>query len=337
MQRSKIEWTDYSGDCANFVWRGRRPGDCECSPGCAHCYVTRAMQRASHWPEITTFFPDKLAQLARCRPTPGNITYRRGSGSRPMVFVCDTGDLFHPLVAEEQIFAALDVLVARDDIDWQLLTKRAARLLTVAQRYCQGRGLERLPDNIWGMVTACNQAEADEKIPALLAAPFAMRGVSVEPMLGAMDLSQYSMCGFFADPEAPHYAPKGTIGCPEDKPVGYGLRLRSRLDWVIVGGESGAAARPINPAWVRALRDQCQDADTALFFKQWGEFAPANWHHDTNFVGGICADDPRGGQIAYNPQGSLFHMWDGGALMMRVGKAKAGARLDGKRWQKWPR
>ena len=81
------------------------------------------------------------------------------------------------------------------------------------------------------------------------------------------------------------------------------------LDWVIVGGESGPAARPMHPDWARALRDQCAAAGVPLFFKQWGEFRPAGPGEDLS-VSGVVAIGPDG-------------------LVRRVGKKAAGRHLDG--------
>lgn len=102
--------------------------------------------------------------------------------------------------------------------------------------------------NLWLGVTAENQRRADERIPVLLDTPAARRFVSIEPMLGPVDLR----LAF------------GTEG-PRQTYI-------EQLDWVICGGETGPGARPVHPDWVRSLRDQCQMAETPFFFKSWGEF-----------------------------------------------------------------
>ena len=106
--------------------------------------------------------------------------------------------------------------------------------------------------NLWLGVTAENQRRADERIPVLLDTPAARRFVSVEPMLGPVDLRRAF----------------GTDG-PRQTYV-------EQLDWVICGGETGPGARPVHPDWVRSLRDQCQMAETPFFFKSWGDWYP-NW------------------------------------------------------------
>jgi protein gp37 len=91
-------------------------------------------------------------------------------------------------------------------------------------------------DNVWMGVSVENQVWADRRIPALKQVPAAVRFLSCEPLL---------------------------------RP----LNLRSHLegiDWVIVGGESGPQARPIDPSWVRNIRHDCREAGVPFFFKQWG-------------------------------------------------------------------
>jgi len=113
-----------------------------------------------------------------------------------------------------------------------------------------GRGKLDLPvpwpyPNVWGMVTAENQQLADERIPLLLASPFIVRGVSVEPMLGPVDLSPYFQC---------NGADRGTID--------------GGIDWAVVGAESSPKRRPCNLEWVRDLLSQCEAGRKPAFIKQ---------------------------------------------------------------------
>src|SRR5690606_27555803 len=125
-------------------------------------------------------------------------------------------------------------------LDWILVTKRIGNAPRMLPLDWGPRGYP----NVWLLITVCNQAEACRDIPKLLAVPARVRGLSVEPLLGAIGLT-------------PLLATEGR-----------------GLDWVIVGGESGAHARPMRPDWVRALRDECAALEIAFFFKQWGEWAP---------------------------------------------------------------
>lgn len=134
--------------------------------------------------------------------------------------------------------------------------------------------------NLWLGVTVCNQEEADAKIPALLATPAAKRFVSIEPMLGPVELTAVRQSNNSGDMFS------------ADSLTGLWFRERRRnesrndymanqsaaqqrlsaLDWVICGGETGPGARPMHPNWVRSLRDQCKDAEVPFFFKSWGEW-----------------------------------------------------------------
>lgn len=82
------------------------------------------------------------------------------------------------------------------------------------------------------------------------------------------------------------------------------------IDWVIVGGESGEGARPMHVGWAQWLRDQCLANDIKFFFKQWGEWISV----------------PRG---ILHGSNSEFHIWNDGTLSFRVGKKRAGRKLDG--------
>jgi protein gp37 len=102
-------------------------------------------------------------------------------------------------------------------------------------------GRLRWPDNVWMGVSVEDQAQID-RIEHLRMVPAAVRFISAEPLLGPLD----------------------------------GLNL-SGMDWLIAGGESGHGARPVSPAWLRSLRDQCDHADVAFFLKQTGSVLARRW------------------------------------------------------------
>jgi Protein of unknown function (DUF5131) len=93
------------------------------------------------------------------------------------------------------------------------------------------------------------------------------------------------------------------------------------LHWVICGGESGPDARPMHPDWARSIRDQCEAAGVAFFFKQWGAYAWAP--DDLNFEQAL-----RWNAIQI-PGGSPYLMHSDGRTVFRVGKKRAGRLLDG--------
>lgn len=163
--------------------------------------------------------------------------------------------------------------------------------------------------NVWLMATVCNQDEADRLIPILLEISAAVRGVSIEPMLGPVDLTRY------LDMEETRYRGDDTSGFLDYEPL---------LHWVICGGETGPGARPMHPDWVRGLRDQCAAAGTPFFFKRWGELVTENQSPD---------------EIILPGQSSIPHGWKGRKYedsVYRVGKRRSGRLLDGVEWNELP-
>lgn len=146
--------------------------------------------------------------------------------------------------------------------------------------------------NVWLGVSVEDQQRADERIPDLLATPAAVRWISAEPLLGSVDLR------WIAQPDDERDGViDALLGCDwvqrdgnDFEPVRPGHEGRKmgrwvcsseadilanrKIDWVVVGGESGPGARPMHPDWARSLRDQCAAADVPFFFKQWGEHFP---------------------------------------------------------------
>jgi len=185
--------------------------------------------------------------------------------------------------------------------------------------------------NVWLGVAVRRQTDADVGIPRLLHTPAAVRFVICEPLLGPVNLD---------------------LGWNNDLArwdgQGRELPLR-RIDWVIVGGETGRDARPMHPDWVRSLRDQCAAADVPFWFTQWGEFIPAHVEDDPEYAGGRAFNDPTGGRaspciripkklpraketIRLMEPGERTKrtvMLDRDTIAVRAGAAKAGRLLDG--------
>lgn len=291
---TKIEW-------ATETWNPVT-GCTPVSEACQNCYAKRMANRLRGrfgYPEDepfrVTLHPEKLDEPLKWKKP------RR-------VFVCSMGDLFHEKVHPYDIMRIFNVMAQAKQHTFMVLTKRPENLLAFYERLrpgvtipgpyfsiCgKGQGYAgsppRLPDNIWIGVTAENQQRADERIPILLQIPAAVRFVSVEPMLGPVDLSYFI----------------------------------NSLDWVICGGETGPGARPMHPDWVRSIRDQCRDAGTPFFFKQWGDWAPIPTK-DVPVIG--CAD---GGRFHDGPNPSR------GLAMYRVGNKAAGNLIDGQEWRQYP-
>jgi protein gp37 len=241
------------------------------------------------------------------------------------------GDLFHediPFDILNEVFQVM--LQASNRHIFILLTKRPRRAFDffAFETDATGEGCS-LADNMWLGVTAENQQRADERIPILLQIPAAVRFVSIEPMLGPVDLVRLSL--------GEHYL-NALSGQFSDDPEDW--NSSSALDWVIVGGESGPQARQTHPDWVRLVRDDCLGAGVPFFFKQWGEYAPkmfalphlnvgrnwgtldieGNWFPQTTPWNGKQGNDSETREY----------------VMYRVGKKTAGRLLDGRTWDEYP-
>lgn len=239
--RTKIEWCDASWSPVT--------GCTKVSAGCANCYAERMFTRfygprkadPSTWGKNAARFsqvvchPDRLDQPLHWRKP------RR-------VFVCSMGDLFHEDVPDNFILNVLGAMCRAPQHIYMILTKRAERMRDFCKHYCV-----MVSKNLWLGVTVENQETANERIPLLLRTPAAVRFVSVEPMLGPVDIEPFiSVYDKNGEPSGPRCNPDGT----------------DALGWVICGGETGPGARPMRPDWARSLRDQCQAAGVPFFFEQ---------------------------------------------------------------------
>jgi len=152
-----------------------------------------------------------------------------------MIFVNSMSDLFHKDIPKVHIAAVFDTMEKADWHIYQVLTKRSSLL----QKFINARYRTRkAPAHMWFGVSVENR-QATSRIAHLKKANVSVRFLSIEPLIAS---------------------------------VGR-LDLRG-IDWVIVGGESGPGARPMNPEWAIDVRNQCVAARVAFFFKQWGGRLP---------------------------------------------------------------
>lgn len=293
-----IEWTDSSWNPVT--------GCTEVSPGCDRCYAKTFAERwrgtpGHHFEQgfDVVLRPERLDQPIRWKKP------RR-------IFVNSMSDLFHDSVPDEFIARVFAVMARAPHHTFQVLTKRHGRMraLLSSESFeaavfdaCQGEfeGYFQLPlPNVWVGVSVENQQWADIRIPALLATPAAVRFLSMEPLLGPVDLRS-----------------AGAIGRRDWDSARDRGHLDGRVDWVIVGGESGRGARPMRRAWVTSLRDQCTTAGVPFLFKQWGQWKPTD------------VLDPR----------AEYPAWPDTAARLAyasVGKKAAGRELDGRTWDEFP-
>ncbi len=232
-KNSRIEWTHHT---FNPWW-----GCTKVSLGCVHCYAETFSRRIgqdvwgpggerrffgdAHWREPLKWH----AEAAR-------------AGERRRVFCASMADVFENRAELNAHRERLWRLIAETPaLDWLLLTKRPDRVAK-----CVPWGAK-WPANVWMGVTTENQRWAAKRIPLLIELPAAVRFLSCEPLLGALDVSRW-------------------------------LSGSRRVDWIIAGGESGYRARPMNPEWARSLRDQCRATGTPFNFKQWGHWGPDYAH-----------------------------------------------------------
>jgi protein gp37 len=184
------------------------------------------------------------------------------------VFVNSMSDLFHDEVPVTFIAAVFDVMRQTPQHTYQILTKRHARMRSLSKTAAFGEGWP-LP-NVWLGVSAEDQHWADIRIPALIETRAAVRFVSAEPLLGPISLDRYlwlngpSTAGPFYD-----YAGRRRFGGGVGGQAITNIPARD-LHWVIVGGESGPGARPMDSGWADRLVWECREAEVAVFVKQLG-------------------------------------------------------------------
>lgn len=259
--RSAIQWTE-------STWNPVR-GCTKVSTGCKHCYAETFAERFRG----VKGHPYEQGFDVRLVPEALNLPLHWRKPRR--VFVNSMSDLFHEDVPEAFIDQVFSVMVRAPQHTFQVLTKRAGRMrryLEECQRGADDVGGHFPWANIWVGVSCEDQAAAEERIPHLLATPAAVRFISAEPLLGAIDLVPF----LAQRPGGNRPFPGGASAHSEVD----GLR---GLDWIIIGGESGPRARPCDVAWIRSLVEQCRAANVPAFCKQLG--AHVEDRNDAGFEG----------------------------------------------------
>lgn len=358
-QNTTIEWTNATWNCirgCSLVSAGcencyaMREANRHAGPGRPYEGLVRKTPGGPRWTGAVHLVPEKLGDPLRWR--------------KPLrIFTASMSDPFHPAIPDIFLCAMFGVmsltphhihqpLTKRPEraLDWfRSLDRRAERIATIfpdetlnwrrwhvlraaAVNYLGSGKLPSIPSadppwplpNVWVGFSAENQPTFDERWEHAQHVPSAVLWVSLEPLLGPVDVS----------------------------------RALHHLRWVVVGGESGPGARPLHPDWVRSLRDECVSSGVPFFFKQWGAWKPlAGVYEEQVLEDGTVNEDyvqhlldahARYENGALEPSG-YFSTWSkgndvqvqhqpsrGAVYMARVGKGKAGALLDGREWREYP-
>lgn len=269
------------------------------SEGCLNCYAEKMHKR------LTAMGQEKYKI-----PFEGVIfhyeEFRRNLGKKPkMVFVNSMSDTFHEKISGEQIDKILDFCKKNYKHSFQILTKRAERVTGFTY-----------PENVWLGVTV-EKAKYKSRMEYLKNTNAKVKFLSCEPLLE--DLGDLDLNG---------------------------------IDWVIAGGESGRNARPCHPNWIRNIQKQCKKQGIPFFFKQWGEWRPAIQEppfaienpfyskisakillNDGTIINGIFPKDVK----EWETQTKSTIDGKNGVIILKTGKAKSGALLDGIEYKEFPK
>jgi len=303
-----IDWTDHTIN----------PGIYGCtaiSEACRNCYAATMARRLATMPHTAERYAGAAKRVYGRDAWTGTVrvdfdaiqpAFAKLPKRKPArVFVTSMSDLFHKDAPHGFIEDVFLEMANRPHLTFQVLTKRPQRMFEWWADMIRGpligwnqmdavlnSGQLAWPRNVWAGCTVEDQRAADERIPWLLKVPARVRFLSMEPLLGPVDLPRIAAlrnpmwqwgCG-------------GTVPDPKTgRPVHHhDERCRCPIHWVIAGGESGPHARPTHPDWARGIRDQCRAAGVPFFWKQWGAWVPSER------PGWVCYhDDPGGDEFAY--------------------------------------
>lgn len=334
-ENSGIEWTDHTW---NPWW-----GCTKVHSGCANCYAEALDRRwgGDHWGKGAT---RRMVLGEWGKPAKWNREAIATLGRRARVFcasMCDLFEDFRGEVVDQRgdpvpmpgqwlpiygklgrrmsadggrcwTVAALrarvfDLIAETPNLEWLLLTKRPENIVRMVPINWLGTG--EWPANVMTGTSPCDQATADKCIPALLDVP-GRHFLSIEPLLGPVELP---LDRIERDDKGEAFWLHGAK-CPSycDFACGGGVEIAGGIDWVIVGGESGAKARPCGLGWIESILSQCERAGVPVFVKQLGakpvgprcrDCADARVDGVCDNGGGACAPkDPKGGDIAEWPK-----------------------------------
>jgi protein gp37 len=243
--KTKLTWTD-------ATWNPVTGCD-KVSQACKNCYAERDWERLSK-KEDSVYFGRKFTDV-QCHEERLDIPTRWTKPRK--IFVNSMSDVFHPDIPLSFITQMYSQMAMNSHHIFQILTKRPHRMMAIYEDWAAKNDTYATLPNVWLGVSVEDQKSADERIPLLLVTNAAVKWLSIEPLLGPIDLVN-DRDNF---DKLPDYLKLVGMDCVP-------------LDWIVVGGESGPNARPLSPDWVRTIRDDCKRLSIPFLFKQWGEWAP---------------------------------------------------------------
>ena len=284
---TNIEWTEET-------WNPLA-GCSKVSAGCKNCYAIRMANRLAHNPNkriaekyegLTTKQANGELNWTGKINFDQNTLMKKFPKTPTIYFVNSMSDLFHPKVPFYFIDQVYEIMGWHTEHIFQILTKHPERALEY-YKWTHIFNAWGEWDHLWVGTSVENQEYANKRIPLLLSIPAKVRWLSCEPLLGNIDLTKFIL-------HEPY---------PQEK-----------IDWVVVGGESGPKARIMQQDWARSLRDQCVSNNIPFFFKQWGNYI----HRD---------------QIGEGKSAGKYY----NAEYVKGGKNKLGNKIDGKKWKQYPK
>ncbi|CAN7301203.1 phage Gp37/Gp68 family protein [Phyllobacterium sp. LjRoot231] len=303
-ENSAIEWCDHTFN----PWEGCQ----KVSPGCDHCYAEARNQRfgggtATNWGPGAPRRRTSASNWSKPHRWQRDALEFYGlHGRRQRVFCSSLADVFDNAVDPSWRADLWQLIRDTPALDWQLLTKRPQNIKKMLPPFW-----DEIRGHVWLGTSTEDQPEADRRVIHLTAVEPrpAVLFLSMEPFLSGISF---------------RWATWHPIGSKYLTNHLDGLR---KLDWIIVGGESGPHARPLHPDWVRMIRDQCKEANVPFLFKQWGEWKPlaandGHWPID----GSTCIRLTAGGERI-----------ESGWPFQRIGKKAAGRHLDGMTHDAFPK
>src|SRR3954447_7173574 len=332
------------------------------SQGCKFCYAPYSVVRQQHYPGrdgiVTKDTLGRLVWTGKVVPLPERLNEPRRKKKPHMIFVNALTDVFSPKLPRNFVRHLWQTMADTPQHIYVILTKQPKRMRDIVKLLAAEFGV--LP-NVWLGVSAENQHYAEVRIGFLMETPAAVRVVSCEPMLGPIDLTALKLRRQRPDLGWDVLGRRWGVRGAWSEPLSAGI------DWVILGGESArrADARPMHIRSARHLVAQAVANCVAVFFKQWGSWAPAPWVVKLEDVGwdGTAEGKPAAAARAerigathyYSPNahqlgwqiGVAGHKTWGGErrplpagdpnMPIRYHQGKsAGHLLDGVAWQQWP-